>query len=108
MTKWKRRLRQQKADFVLKQTLEKKEIMLILNLTWAENVIIIDNNKNAYADHGWHPLNYALMKHNDLQERARTEVECAALHDAMLAFNYGPSGSCIIEYAGSIFRNNSE
>jgi hypothetical protein len=65
------------------------DIILLLTLAWAERFAIFANNKKACADRGWHPLNYVLMKHDDLQEGARTEVECAVSHAAMLAFNYG-------------------
>jgi hypothetical protein len=52
VTKWKRWLRQEKADFVLKQTIEKKDIMILLTLEWAENFAIVGNNKNACSDRG--------------------------------------------------------
>jgi hypothetical protein len=63
--------------------------MLLLTLTWADSFTIVENNKNACADRGWNPLNYALMENEDLKEGARTEVECSVLHAAIFAFNYG-------------------
>jgi hypothetical protein len=82
-------LRQQRADFVLKQKQKKMDIMLLLTLASAESFAIVANNKNTCAERGWHPLNYALTKHTGLQEGARTEVECNLSHATMLAFNYG-------------------
>jgi hypothetical protein len=82
-------LRQQKEDFGLKQTIGKTDIMLLLTLARAESFGIIANNKNACADRGWHPLNCALIKTDDLQEGARTEVKYSVSHAAMLAFNSG-------------------
>jgi hypothetical protein len=72
MTKWKRWLRQQNADFGFQQTIEKTDIMLLLTLSWAESFTIVENNNNACADRGWNTLNYALMEHEDLQEGAMT------------------------------------
>jgi hypothetical protein len=81
-------LRQQKAEFGLKQTIEKMDIVLSLTLAWVESFAIIVNSKNSCADRSWLQLNYILMGHADLQEGARTEVECAISHAAMLSFNY--------------------
>jgi hypothetical protein len=63
--------------------------MLLLTLTWADSFTIVKNNKNACADRGCNPLNYALMEHEDPKEGARTEPECAVSHVAIIAFNSG-------------------
>jgi hypothetical protein len=89
MTKRKRWLRQQKADFGLKQTIEKTYIILLLTLAWVEIFAIVVNKKKACAERGWNPLNLALMDHDDLQVGHMTEVECAVSRAAMLAFNAG-------------------
>jgi hypothetical protein len=75
------------ADFGLKQTIEKTDIMMLLTLTWADSFNIVENNKNACSDWGWIPLNSALMEHGDLKEGQRSEVEYATSHAAMFAFN---------------------
>jgi hypothetical protein len=63
--------------------------MLLLTLAWKESFALVANNKNACSDHGWNPLHFAFMEHDDLKERHRTEVKCAISHTAMLAFNDG-------------------
>jgi hypothetical protein len=91
-------LRQQKADFGLQQAIKKTDIMFLLTLSWAESFTIVENNKNACAawGWGWNPLNYALMEHEDLEEGAKTEVQCVVSHATILAFN---SGTALVDPA---------
>jgi hypothetical protein len=89
MTKWKRWLRQQNADFGLKQRIENTDIMLLLTLAWGEIFAIVANNKKSCAKRCWNPLNFALMEHDDLKVGHTTEVKCAVYHAQMLAFNDG-------------------
>jgi hypothetical protein len=96
MTKWKRWLRQQKADFGLKQSIEKHAIMLLFTLAWKKSFALVANNKKACDDRSWNPLNFALMEHDDMKEGHRTEVECSVSHTSMLAFN---TGQALVEHA---------
>jgi hypothetical protein len=81
MTKWKRWLRQQKADFGLQQTIEKTDSMLLLTLVWDESFAIVENNKNACANRGW---NHWIMLWLSMKI-----WKSAVSHAAILAFNYG-------------------
>jgi hypothetical protein len=74
MSKWKRWLRQQMADFGLKQTIEKTYIMRLLTLASGESFAIVVTNKIACAERGWTPLNFALMGQDDLKVGHMTEI----------------------------------
>jgi hypothetical protein len=69
--------------------MDKDDIMLLISLAWKESFAIVENNKQACANHGWFPLNFALMEHDNLKEGYCTEGECDVSHAAMLAFNDG-------------------
>jgi hypothetical protein len=86
ITKWKRWLRQQKADLGLKQTIENHDIMILLDWAWKEICALVANNKKAVADHGWNPLNFAVMECDDLKEGHLTEVKmrCITCSNACL------------------------
>jgi hypothetical protein len=52
----------------LPATLEKSDIVRIVNVAWQKSFARVDTNKRAIAARGWGPLNYILINHPELQE----------------------------------------
>jgi hypothetical protein len=52
----------------LPATLDKSDIVRIVNVAWQKSFTRVDTNKRAIAARGWGPLNYILLDHPELQE----------------------------------------
>ena len=52
----------------LPATLERSDIVRIVNVAWQKIFTRVETNKHAIAARGWGPLNYILMDHPELQE----------------------------------------
>jgi hypothetical protein len=67
--------KKEKADTVrrkiragLPATLERSDIVRIVNIAWDKSFSRVDTNLKAIAERGWGALNYVLMDHPELQE----------------------------------------
>jgi hypothetical protein len=49
-------------------TLEKSDIVRIVNFAWQKLCSRVGTNKRSIAARGWGPLNYILLDHPELQE----------------------------------------
>jgi hypothetical protein len=52
----------------LPSTLERSDLVRIVNVAWQKYFTHVDTKKNAIAAHGWGVLNYILLDHPELQE----------------------------------------
>jgi hypothetical protein len=52
----------------LPATLERSDIVIIVNTVWQKSFSRVNTNLKAIAERGWPPLNYVLLHHPELQE----------------------------------------
>jgi hypothetical protein len=57
-----------KIRYGLPATLDKSDIVQIVNVAWQKSFGRVDTNNRAIAARGWGPLNYILLDHPELQE----------------------------------------
>jgi hypothetical protein len=64
----------------LPETLEKTDIVRIVNGAWHKSFARVDTNKRAIAARGWGPLNYILLDHPELQETKKRVQSINEIH----------------------------
>ena len=61
MTDAKRKLLNLKRKHCLKETIDKTDLMLLINIAWNKSFARIDKNRKAIADRGWGPYNRNIL-----------------------------------------------
>ena len=79
ITKAKRKLLTLKADHRKELTINKVDIVGLVNTAWDNSFANIATNKKAiYEQEGWYPLNYYVLLHPEIQrDPTTTEHQCA-------------------------------
>jgi hypothetical protein len=52
----------------LPATIERSDIIRIVNIAWNKSFARVDTNLKEISEHGWGGLNYVLLDHPELQE----------------------------------------
>ena len=61
MTNAKRKLLDLKRSYCLKETMDKSDLILLINIAWNKLFTRIDINKKDIADRGWGPYNRNIL-----------------------------------------------
>ena len=61
MTDTKRKLLDLKRQSCMNETIDKGDLMLLINTTWNKSFARVDENKRAIVDRGWGPYNCNIL-----------------------------------------------
>ena len=78
MTDAKRKLLDLKRSYFLNETIDKSDLMLLINITWNKLCVRIDMNKKAFTDREWGPYNCNILT---LSHIRATMTETGKLND---------------------------
>jgi hypothetical protein len=100
-------------------TLEKTDIVRIVNVAWQESFARVDMNKRAIVARGWGPLNYILLDHPELQEtkervQSINEIYAKQVRDGvgivdltLLNTEKGAMGMCMEKFLDHTVQENA-
>ena len=61
MTDEKRKLLVLKREHYLNESIDKSDLMLLINIMWNKSFVRVDKNKRAIVDRGWGPHNHNIL-----------------------------------------------
>ena len=100
ITKAKRKLLTLKADHRQELTINKVDIVGLVNTAWDNSFANIATNKKAIYERGWYPLNYNVLLHPEIQltqpqQNINAPTETATLPPDELNLQTGFSGTIV-------------
>ena len=87
MTDAKRKLLDLKRKFCMNATIDKNDLMLLINIAWNKSFARVDKNRRAIADRGWGPYNRNILTFSHIRA---TMTETDRIYD----LNYQVVLSC--------------
>ena len=87
MTDAKRKLLDLKRKSCMDETIDKNDLMLLINIAWNKSFARVDKNRRAIADRGWGPYNRNILTFSHIRA---TMTETDRIYD----LNYQVVLSC--------------
>ena len=89
MTDAKRKLLDLKRKSCMNETIDKNDLMLLINIAWNKSFARVDKNRRAIADRGWGPYNRNILTFSHIRA---TMTETDRIYD----LNYQVVISCTV------------